>query len=62
MTFTNSSKQPLVSILDPSESALAGNFLGLSVLSFNNSGCVVALDANGGGTRNVTLHVEVVGR
>jgi len=62
MTFTNSSKQPVVSILDPSESALAGNFLGLSILSFNNSGCVVALDANGGGGRNVTLHVEVVGR
>lgn len=57
-----SSKAPLVSIVDPSESALAGNFLGLSVLSFSNTGCVVALDANGGGTRDVTLHVEVVGR
>lgn len=62
MTFTNSSKVPLVSIVDPSESAVAGNFLGLSVISHNNSGCVVALDANGGGGRDVVLHVEVVGR
>jgi len=62
IAFPNSSKQPLPSILDPSESAVAGNFLGLSVLSFNNSGCVIALDANGGGARDVTLHVEVVGR
>lgn len=62
MAFTNSSKVPLVSIVDPSESAVAGNFLGLSVLSHSNSGCVVALDANGGGGRDVVLHVEVVGR
>ncbi len=62
IAFTNSSKRPVISIEDPSESALAGNFLGLSILSHNNSGCVVALDANGGGGRDVVLHVEVVGR
>jgi hypothetical protein len=62
LTFPTSAKAPVVSVVDPSESAVAGNFLGLSIISFNTAGCVVALDANGGGGRDVTLHVEVVGR
>lgn len=61
ISFPNIGKRPLVSLQDPTESSPAGNFLGMSIVSFSNSGCVIALDGNGGSGRDVTLHVEVTG-
>ena len=61
IAFPNLAKPPVVSVVDPSESTASSNFLGLSVVSFSLSGCVVALGQNGGGARDVTLHVEVTG-
>lgn len=61
ISFPNIGKRPLVSIQDPSESSPAGNFLGMSIVSYSNSGCVIALDGNGGSGRDVTVHVEVTG-
>ena len=63
ITFPNFGKPPLPSIVDGS---VAGgnesNFLGLTVISFSNSGCVIGMGQNGGGARDVTLHIEVTGR
>ena len=61
ISFPTLGKRPVLSLQDPTESSPAGNFLGMSIVSFSNSGCVVALDGNGGSGRNVTLHVEVTG-
>jgi len=61
IAFPTAGKLPLVSLQDTGRAGDESNFLGMSVISFSTTGCVVALGQNGGGARTVTLHVEVVG-
>lgn len=61
--FTTFSAVPVPSVVDPSVSGgNESNFLGLSVISYSLTGCVIGLGQNGGGTRTVTLAVTCVGK
>jgi hypothetical protein len=53
--FTTFSAIPVPSVVDPARSGDESNFLGLSVVSYSLTGCVIAMGQNGGGARNVTL-------
>lgn len=60
--FTSFSAIPVPTVVDPARAGDESNFLGLSVVSYNLSGCVIAMGQNGGGARNVTLGVSVYGK
>lgn len=54
---------PLVTIYDATLNAgSSSNQILASVNSFNLAGCNIVLGQNGGGARNITVHVEVRGR
>lgn len=60
--FTSFSAVPVPSVVDPGRSGDESNFLGISVISYSLTGCVVAYGQNGGGARNVTAAVVVDGK
>ncbi len=62
LAFPTHGKAPIPSVVDPSvASGNESNALILSVISYTNAGCVIGMGQNGGGARDVTLHVEVTG-
>ena len=61
--FPATSYKPRATIYDPTlNTGSASNFIAASVISNSLTGCQVILGLNGGGTRNVTLMVDVLGR
>ena len=61
IAFPTQGRIPVPSVKDPGRVGDESNALILSVISNTNTGCVIALGQNGGGARNVTLHIDVSG-
>lgn len=60
--FTTSAAKPSVSIFDANLGSLgASNFVVASVVSSSLTGCTINIGQNGGGTRDVTLSINVRG-
>lgn len=60
--FTTFTSIPIPVVVDPARAGDESNFLGLSVVSFSLTGCVIAAGQNGGGARNVTIGCFVDGK
>lgn len=62
VAFTTTAAKPSVSIYDSNLSGLgASNFVSASVTSSSLTGCTINIGQNGGGTRDVTLSINVRG-
>lgn len=60
--FANTAAPPRVTVVDPAlPAAGSSNFLVATITSYSLTGCVINLGINGGGTRDVTLVIDVRG-
>lgn len=61
IAFPTQSRIPVPVVKDPGRVGDESDALILAVVSNSTTGCVISMGQNGGGARNVTLHIDVSG-